>query len=115
MPNPATLRARALRRDMTPAERRLWALLRRRQTGVKFRRQEPVGQWIADFLSHSARLIVEVDGETHATPEGLMRDTARTASLRSRGFRVLRFSNAEVFANPEGVWEAIVAALPPPS
>lgn len=100
---------------MTPAERRLWTLLRRRQTGVKFRRQEPVGPWIADFLSHSARLIVEVDGESHATPEGMMRDAVRTASLQTFGFRVLRFSNVDVLTNPGGVWQTIVAALPPPT
>jgi very-short-patch-repair endonuclease len=103
--------ARNMRRGLTPAERRLWYLLRsRRLAGFKFRRQVPVGPYIADFLCYDARLIVEADGGQHADSAS---DAARTSWLAANGFRVLRFWNAEILGNPVGVGEAILAALDP--
>jgi len=81
--------ARKLRRDMTDAEAKLWSELRdRRLDTIKFRRQAPIGPFVADFLCSEARLIVEIDGSQHADSK---RDRARDAELRARGFRVLRF------------------------
>jgi len=108
-------RARELRRDMTDAERRLWRCLRLRQLdGFRFRRQVPVGPYIADFACLEASLLVEVDGGQHDGSEG---DPVRDAFLRRHGFRVLRFWNNEVLADPEGVCEVILHRLaegPPP-
>ena len=103
-------RARALRRTMTDAERKLWKILRQRQVnGRKFRRQVPLGRYITDFVCHEARLIVEVDGEQHAVPSEP--ETERTAFLENEGYRVLRFWNNEVLANLDGVYAMIVGAL----
>jgi very-short-patch-repair endonuclease len=102
---------RALRKNMTPAERRLWAALRRRSVlGARFRRQQPVGPYVADFTCLEARLIVEVDGGQHAE---LRRDQdeRRDAWLESQDFRVLRFWNRDVFINLPGVLETIADAV----
>jgi very-short-patch-repair endonuclease len=88
-------RARCLRSESTEAENKLWNALRNRQVdGAKFRRQVPIGRYFADFCCHHAKLIVEVDGSQHA--EQVRYDAARTADLEGRGFRVLRFWNADV-------------------
>ncbi len=103
-------RARQLRRDQTEAEALLWMHLRRKSLeGVKFRRQFPVGVFIADFCAPSALLIVEVDGGQH--DEQAQRDRRRTLILESNGYRVLRFWNNEVMSNLDGVLEVIRAAL----
>jgi very-short-patch-repair endonuclease len=107
-------RVRAARREQTPAERLLWSHLRSRQLGGwKFRRQVWVGRFIADFLCAEAKLIVEVDGDTHAVQVNY--DESRTAWLRSEGFRVVRFSNFDVMENVEGVLHRLLADLPSPS
>lgn len=105
-----TGRARRLRRDSTDAERRLWSVLRaRRSTTHKFRRQEPIGRYIVDFVCFERRLIVEVDGAHHyERPED---DAVRTAWLRNEGFKVLRFSNREVLIELESVKDAVWRAL----
>jgi len=91
--------ARALRRNPTEAERRLWSRLRHGQLdGFRFRRQVPLGPYIADFACLSARLIVEVDGGQHASRSE--QDGRRTTWLESSGFRVVRFWNHEVFTTP---------------
>ncbi len=100
-------RARALRREQTDAETALWWLVRRRQLGVKFRRQHPVEPFVLDFYCPALRLAVEVDGGQHAAPENQDRDAARTAALASRGIRLMRFSNREVLQTPEAVAEAL--------
>ena len=101
--------ARELRRDSTNAERKLWRLLRSRQLeSVKFRRQVPIGSWIVDFVAFESMIVVEADGGQHAEAT---RDNARDADLRARGFRVLRFWNNNILANPEGVLHVIVEAL----
>ena len=95
--------ARKLRRDMTNAEKKLWSLLRNNGLGAKFRRQVPYGPYILDFYCVKARLVVELDGSQHYTPEGRKKDAERDAYLRNDGLEVLRFLNSEVFSNEEGV------------
>jgi len=98
--------ARHLRKNMTDAEQSIWRALRLRQIlGVKFRRQHPIGVYIADFVCIERKLIVEVDGGQHA--EQIVEDKARTAWLEAQGYRVMRFWNNEVLQNIEGVLEAI--------
>ena len=106
--------ARALRRDATPAERRLWQGLRRHQVnGLKFRRQVPLGPYIADFYCASAKLVIEVDGISHINSDS---DSIRDAWMGQRGIRVVRVGNRDVLANLEGTLIAIrdIAAKPPP-
>jgi very-short-patch-repair endonuclease len=101
-----TKRARDLRSNLTDAERRLWQSLKRRQiTGVKFRRQQPIGPFIVDFVCFDPRVIVEVDGGQHA--ERLHDDEKRTRWLEAQGYRVLRFWNNDVLANTEAVAQAV--------
>jgi very-short-patch-repair endonuclease len=102
-------RARELRAAMTDAERTLWRCLRLRQLdGYRFRRQVPIGPYVADFACLQAGLVVEVDGGQHA---GTRFDQGRDAFLRAQGFSVLRFWNNEVLRNPDAVCGAILAAL----
>jgi very-short-patch-repair endonuclease len=101
--------ARRLRREHTPHEARLWAQLRgRRFLNYRFRRQVPLGPYIADFVCHGRMLVIELDGGQHAEDP---RDAVRDAELRQRGYRVLRIWNSEMTSNEEGVLEAILAAL----
>jgi len=94
---------------MTDAERKLWFALRdRRFTNFKFRRQVPVGPFIADFLCYDARLVIEVDGGQHAES---VRDSRRDQWLAANNFRVLRFWNNDVLMNIEGVLTLILDAL----
>lgn len=90
-------RARELRRRMTPCEARLWHLLRNRALhGLKFRRQHPIGGYVADFCCPEKRLIVELDGSIHSKSDQQEYDRERDSYLRSAGFKILRFSNGEV-------------------
>ena len=111
--NPAAIQfARQLRKNSTDAERRLWYQVRdRRLEGWKFRRQVPIGPFVADFVCADARLVVEIDGGQHGEREE--RDMARTAYLESCGYRVVRFWNNEVMADIEGVLTALTLALSP--
>ena len=94
---------------MTDAERKLWFLLRDRRLGqTKFRRQVPIGPFIADFLSFESRLVIKVDGGQHAES---LQDKKRDRWFAANGFRVLRFWNNEVLSNLQGVYETISAAL----
>ncbi len=103
-------RARELRREMTDAERLLWSRLRRRQMfGDKFRRQQPLGPYIVDFVCLDKRLIVELDGGQHAEQQEY--DAERTRWLEEQGFRVLRFWNNQVFDEPESVLRVIADEL----
>ena len=105
-------RSRALRREMTPAERALRAGLRRSFPDAHFRYQVPIETYYADIACHRARLIVEVDGSQHQ--EAVAYDAERTAFLESRGYRVLRFWNNQVLQELDSVLTAIAAALPFP-
>jgi very-short-patch-repair endonuclease len=103
-------RARRLRREETDAERKLWTRLRSRKLrGAKFRRQVPIGSFIADFAVIERKLVVELDGGQHL--EQAARDTARTAYLAQRGFRVIRFWDHEVLLDLDAVIARIEAAL----
>ena len=111
-----TSRARQLRRDATDAERLVWSVLRDRQLdGYKFRRQTPIGPYIVDFLCMQGRLIIELDGGQHQQRADY--DQERTRFLESRGYRVLRYWNNEVFDDLESVVNAIHMELQqvPPS
>src|SRR5262249_50895274 len=90
----------------------IWYAVRaHRLNGPSFRRQDPIGPFIVDFVCHHARLIVELDGGQHFETEHEKRDAQRDAFLTARGYRVLRFSNHEVMTNRAGVLEAVNAAL----
>lgn len=108
----STAQARHLRREQTPAEARLWSLLRgRRLAGVKFRRQVPVERYIADFVCVEARLIIEIDGRIHDDEAAQLKDIERTAILESCGYLLIRFPNAMVLNDPGRVCEEIVSTL----
>jgi adenine-specific DNA-methyltransferase len=109
--NPRILaRSREMRRPLTPAEARLWARVRNNQLGFKIRRQAVIGRFIADFYCAQARLVIEIDGDSHAEPDQAGYDAARTAWLRAKGYRVIRFQNDEVRRELEEVLEAMRAA-----
>lgn len=108
-------RARKLRAEMTPQERRLWTKLREvnRMLGTHFRRQAPVGPFVADFAEFGRRLVIEADGGGHGGPK----DRVRDAWFEMQGFTVLRFWNADVDGNIDGVMQVVLDALeagPPP-
>jgi len=104
-------RAKELRRTMTRAETLLWRHLKAdRLVGLNFRRQVPIGSYIADFVAHSCKLIVEVDGQSHDFEERIGHDERRDAWLESRGYHVLRFTNDDVMKNLEGVAITILQA-----
>jgi very-short-patch-repair endonuclease len=105
-------RARRLRGDRTEAERRLWRALRRVPvSGSHFRQQVPIGSYVADFACLAARLVIELDGGHHARDEIAAGDLVRQRWLEAQGYRVLRFWNAEIASNLDGVLETIYAAL----
>ena len=107
IPLAAKSRPRAMRREPTEAERKLWYALRdRRMQSVKFRRQAPIGPYIADFLCVAQKLIVEVDGSQHAES---FRDEARDTWLARERYRVLRFWDHEVLTTPDNALATIAA------
>jgi very-short-patch-repair endonuclease len=109
-------RARQLRRQMTPAEIKLWQRLRGHQLrGAHFRKQHAVGKFIVDFFCATAKLVIEIDGDTHALQEEYDAERTRWLNAQHR-YRVMRFANDDVLHNIESVLEAIAAALsePPP-
>src|SRR5438477_8499173 len=100
--------ARRVRHEPTPAEESLWRLLRgRRLAGYKFRRQHLVPPYIADFYAALAALVIELDGDSHTTAEGVEHDRIRHAYLESLGLAVVRFWNTEVHDNADGILERI--------
>ena len=108
----ARARAKQLRTNMTEPERALWEILRAgRLQNIKFVRQNLRTPFIADFVARAHRLIVELDGDTHALPGAEANDARRTAELEARGWRVIRFGNDEAMTNIEGVARAILMAL----
>ena len=107
---PLTYRARALRRAETPAERELWRWLRgRKLEGAKFRRQQPLGPFVVDFLCVEARLIVEADGAPHFPSP--LRDRTRDVWLATAGLTVLRFENCQILEHTAVVLERIRQAI----
>ena len=111
--NLAVVRARELRRSMTLPEGLLWQALRKRPEGFKFRRQHPLAPYIADFYCPAARLIIEVDGESHGTDGRPAHDARRDRWLSEQGFRVLRVSVGDVMHNLDSVVTAIILACRP--
>jgi very-short-patch-repair endonuclease len=116
--------ARRLRNNATDAERRLWRVLRCQQLkGFKFRRQAAIENYIVDFVCFPQKLVIELDGGKHNESSSIEYDRTRTQWLESRGFRILRFWNHDVFESEDGVveviWNALCAEkpaanLPPP-
>ena len=106
------LRSRALRQNASEPERRLFRALREAFPAARFRFQVPFGPYHADFCSHGAKLIIELDGDTHATTADY--DAARTRFLNSEGYRVIRFANGDVMQTLGGVIETVAAHLPSP-
>jgi very-short-patch-repair endonuclease len=105
-------RAKALRQDMTDAERIVWHAVRaHRLSGAAFRRQAPIGAYVVDFVCHAAKLVIESDGGQHFEPGQMARDKRRCGYLAARSYRVLRFTNLEVIKNKSGVLETIAAAI----
>ena len=104
-----TVRAKELRNSAPTSERLLWQQLRNRKLGYKFSRQMPIGPYFADFLCRELKLIIELDGDSHDyTPEY---DRRRDAYCLSNGYQILRFCNADVMKNLEGVVSRVQATL----
>ena len=112
-------RAKSMRSEMTDAERILWMRLRaHRLHGLSFRRQTPIGPFIADFVCHSQNLVIELDGGQHTIGLEIKRDSKRQQWLEAKGYRVLRFWNSDVVRQCDAVVERIletVAYAAPPS
>ena len=102
--------ARMLRKNMTKEERHLWYDFLR-YCKPRFRRQEIIGSYIADFFCSEARLVIELDGSQHYEPEGVVKDNARTAYFHALGVKVLRFSNLDVKLKFDSVCQAVVTAM----
>ena len=108
--------ARNMRSEPTKAEKKLWDTLRDyKQDGFKFRRQVPFDNYIVDFACHSAKLIIEVDGHTHTSERELQYDNNRQTFLESRGYKVLRFWNEDIFQSLDQIIAEIETYLTPPT
>jgi very-short-patch-repair endonuclease len=108
-----TPRAQALRRDPTPAEKKLWYEFLR-DLPHKFTRQKPLGQYVADFYCARQQLVIELDGDSHYTDRAQRYDEKRTAALALQDIRVIRFTNLEVLQNFESVCAIVATALKAP-
>jgi very-short-patch-repair endonuclease len=109
--NRPTQRAIKLRNEATQAERLLWRSINARQLdGHKFSRQIPIGPYICDFVCRWEKLVIELDGRFH--DEIVLQDAYRQRQIEAQGYKVLRFSNAELFSNLDGVLTVIRQALP---
>jgi len=107
--------AKSLRKNQTQAERLVWSFLKAKQVdGLKFKRQAPIGNYIADFVCFDAKLIIEIDGGQHSSETS--KDFKRTGWLQSQGFKVLRFWNNDVLRNTDAVmtmiWENAAGTAP---
>ena len=101
--------ARKLRKQLTPQERILWKLLRNHSFyGYEFRRQYVMGEYIVDFICRKKKIIIEIDGGQHNTPDEILYDNKRSAFLNSLGYRVLRFWNSDIDKNIEGVYKTLL-------
>lgn len=103
---------RQLRSNMTGPETRLWSRLRARQfQGLKFRRQHGIGPYIVDFYCPEQSLVIEVDGDSHADADQIVKDGQREKYLRSRGLRVIRYINDDIVKNMDGVLEDLAGKV----
>lgn len=110
----AKIKSKELRKNMTDAEQFLWYFLRaNRLNGWKFKRQQPIGNYIVDFVNFQNKLVIEIDGGQHNEIENIEKDRKRTEFLESCGYKVLRFWNNEILNNIEGCIECIISSLPP--
>ena len=114
MQRPVIYSARKLRREMSLPEVLLWEHLRASKQGIKFRRQHPIGPYIADFYCSAAKLVIEIDGEAHDRGDRPERDLVRNATMRSAGYEVLRAGAADVLNSMEAVLLTIRAAAESP-
>ena len=105
-----TQKAQVLRKSMTKEETKLWKLFLCRYK-PRFHRQYVIGNYIADFYCHKAKLVVELDGSQHCTPEEMQYDQKRTEYLQSQGIQVVRLSNLDVMRRFESVCQAIDMAV----
>jgi len=104
--------ARRFRKQMSRAEARMWDYLRTlKADGFHFRRQVQLGPYYADFACHHAMLVIEIDGDTHYTPDGIEHDVRRDAYLFRRGFHVIRYTNTDVLQNMDGVATHLLSRL----
>ena len=102
---------KSLRSAATAAEKKLWRHLKAKQGGAKFRRQYSVDAYVLDFYAPYPKLAIEIDGDSHFTPEAIAYDQERTAHLEAFGIEVMRFTNLEIVENIEGVLEKIAGAI----
>jgi very-short-patch-repair endonuclease len=103
------IKARKLRQNQTPQEQKMWNLLRGKQfQGIKFVRQYPIENYIADFACRSKKLIIEIDGGQHNEDKNIIYDDKRTKFLESLGYKIIRFWNNEIDDNLEGVYERLL-------
>jgi very-short-patch-repair endonuclease len=108
--------SRHMRSNPTRSEKLLWKKLQGlNRQGHRFRRQVPIGDYIVDFANHSAKLIIEVDGQTHSTEREIASDQIRNKFLQSHGFTILRFWNDEIFKDSHAVLQKIEALITPPT
>ena len=114
MQRPVVYSARKLRREMSLPEVLLWEQLRAGKLGTKFRRQHPIGPYIADFYSPSAKLVIEIDGEAHDRGGRPRRDDVRDAAMQGSGLNVLRIAAVDVLKNMDAVLQSICAAVDAP-
>ncbi len=113
--SPLKDRAREMRQGNTTAEKHVWDMLRERRTlGLKFRRQVPINDFIVDFYCDELRLVLEVDGDVHGTPEKMKRDAAKDKRLVELGYRVLRITNDRAINDPDALIEMIRSLRPSP-
>ena len=114
MLRPEVARARKQRRAMSYPEVLLWQRLRSRVSGFNFRKQHPIGCYIADFYHAPNKLVIEVDGQIHATAAAIEHDCARDSFIRENGYRLVRINAADVLKDADGVAASIasLAALP---
>ena len=111
---PETYTARKLRRDMSLPEVLLWQRLRGNQLGAKFRRQHPIGSYIADFYCSALRLVIEVDGDAHNMGDRPAHDVSRDAFLNENGYKVLRIAAFDILKDIDPVVAAIAAIVDSP-
>lgn len=109
MTNNLTILAKRLRKSSTDAERCLWKYVKNKKlSGLKFRRQAPIGKYIVDFVCFEKKIIIEIDGGQHGEDAAMINDKNRTKWLDGQGFKVLRFWNNDVLKNMAGILEEIV-------